>query len=858
MTMPLNWLAVWSGMLAAWLAVSTCTRSLAAEGPGTQWTAAELARGYVVCSDSYLRPFIRGHVPTRATIVDSVSCSLARREYEPIQIGVHALAGNETGLNKVRMEVDIDLPYTIHRFLPVDATVKGRDVAMPYGLLPEDTIPSISPGKTDTFWLTLRAPRDARAGLHRGRIRIVPAGREPTVLALKATVRPFELPDADIAFGMYYHIGYLPEQFRTDEYQRKCFEDMAAHGLTSCTVWPAIGTPAGGASDQDAASRGDPGKMEHWAANKLLKMMNEAGLLRQGVPAILYSSLVLDKEEAASSRIPLGLNNLAWARVLRQHLQENGWPELLLYGRDEPGPKHAEQLMKMLGPWKKVPDIRIVTAMSITAAYCLGFLHDVWIMHIGQVTPEVIKEAKRLGAEVWTYSYDLRGTNPLAHRYYSGLYTWSFGLRGNFLWAYAYGQFFLTEAGAYSQTPYFGCIVPSADGPLPTVGWEGRREGIDDYRYLALLYNSIARVPADDPIAAAARAWLDELRGKVGWDFYRQVEVGNRSSVDWLDPNPTISVADYDRMRQIASDYIIRLSPLAKGKAPTAYRSYSPKVDVAGGFRDKSVQDCIAGLADSDASIRRAAAAALAERGPEGAEAVPALARLVSDPEVRMVAFRALEAMGPAAEPAVPALEAVLDQEKAPFVRLGAGFALSNIGPGAVMALTKTFDDLDETYWCCDPMVLIRIAEMGPAAAQAAPAMLPLLQAEKHFTRDFAAQALGRIAEQSNAAAAVPELVKALARARGTLRVHIHFALFRFGHEPEAQLNDLVALLKEDSWPTRWQVAEHLTELGPQAAAVLPALKAARQAEKHGRVRSALDAAIKSVGRQFRVPSNDN
>ena len=73
-------------------------------------------KGYVVfeyTTQENLRP---DHVPAQGAIVDTVSCTLARDEHEPVQIGVHASADR---LTTIRVTVESDLEMTVyHRIDP--------------------------------------------------------------------------------------------------------------------------------------------------------------------------------------------------------------------------------------------------------------------------------------------------------------------------------------------------------------------------------------------------------------------------------------------------------------------------------------------------------------------------------------------------------------------------------------------------------------------------------------------------------------------------------------------------------------------------------------------------------------------
>ena len=53
-----------------------------------------------------------------------------------------------------------------------------------------------------------------------------------------------------------------------------------------------------------------------------------------------------------------------------------------------------------------------------------------------EITQEVLDYADEQGAEVWQYTFAMRGTNPKLQRYYSGLYTWATGAQGTIRWAY--------------------------------------------------------------------------------------------------------------------------------------------------------------------------------------------------------------------------------------------------------------------------------------------------------------------------------------------------------------------------------------------------------------------------------------
>jgi len=712
-------------------------------GGESSWTPEERARGFVPCTRSYLAPFFTEDVPAREEIARELSVALARDEYEPVMLGVHAI---EKDLADVSVEVSTDLPVTVYRFAPKRRSVPGRgEVGFPCYLLPGRRIDAIGAGRTGVFWILLRAEKGAAAGAHREEVILSVAGGKKLTLPLAVTVRPFALPRPNIPFGMYFSMNYFPADLRSDEYKRMYYRDMVAHGMTSCTLMPTALAEFTG----DTAKRTGTVKFDTWPAGRDIEMMKQEGLLHVDLPAMLLDGRV---GEAADKR--------RVAADLKRECEKRGWPELVLYMRDEPGWKQFEELTPWLTEWKKIPEARNVTAMNSQPPYGLGYIHDVWVVRNDEITRELVREAHRLGCDVWTYAIDLAFTNPLANRYYAGIYTWAFGLGGNFPWAYHDRQHvYLAENGQPTGYPPNGFIIPSKDGPCPSVGWEGRREGVDDYRYILLLETILEKVDANESRAAAAREWLNALRNGVGWNFYQGGTVGHRVAMDLTDPAPQISLQDWEHFRPRCAGYIEEL--LAKVETiGKPVRHVVPKAIVGkyepAPFVDKTVAECIAGLRSERVADRRAAASALALRKSEAAPAVDALVALLDDPDVRMPALRAIDAIGPEAAPAIGRLVVLLEDED-PTVRMWTTFALSGIGKEAVDALVKALDD---EAWYVARLASDKLGVMGPEAKAAAPALAKQVSHSNGDCAYWATKALEQMGP--DAAEAVPALLKAL------------------------------------------------------------------------------------------------
>jgi HEAT repeat protein len=154
---------------------------------------------------------------------------------------------------------------------------------------------------------------------------------------------------------------------------------------------------------------------------------------------------------------------------------------------------------------------------------------------------------------------------------------------------------------------------------------------------------------------------------------------------------------------------------------------------------------------DWDRSVRWTAAKTLGYMPIESAgPAIKPLAKALSDPDlnVKIVAAASLEALGPAAKDAVPALGQALKSGDVE-ARLAIMYALNRVGPAniitAVPSLIHCLGDRDPRIVRAASEVL---AEIGPAAAAALPALRRLLGHEAAEVRQGASDAILSILRQ--------------------------------------------------------------------------------------------------------------
>ena len=734
------------------------------------WTDTEKQRGYVVYTDLFSNAIWPKQVPTRKQIVDSVACRLARDEYEPIQIGVFGV-GNSDPLKQVRVGVDIDLPAEV-RVIRYSERTPGAKLLKHLGATPAayhlrlgDMFELIEPGYTGAFWITFHAGADAKPGKHAGTITISIEGKPDLTLTVVVEVLPIQLPRPDIAFGMYHY--RVASTMNNEDYAAKIQRDQAAHGMNSSTLVV-----------QDPIRYEDRRLIFSSKYESRLHDRIDRGMTRPDVPTMLMDYQLINWH---SGHINDNLSTEQKQDVARQYLayaRAQGFPEFLAYVKDEPSLSQPASYFSWVTGWKKTP-MRTVAAMSGEAAAGFGHLHDVWVVHTGQITPETVREAWRQGAEVWTYTFSMGAYNVHSNRYMAGLYTWALGLRGNFQWAYYHRDHF---------------VVLEQEGPDPLVAWEGRREGIDDYRYLMMLQTLTDRAAADNETATEAKAWLTKLRADVDLTFFHGFGGGSRVDGPFCYPAPDIELEDYDRIRAKAADLCIKLGAdkLERFAPEPHVRSGAAKWE-AQPFARASVDACIAGLSDSDMQVRRAAAASLADRGEEALPAAERLKALLRDPDVRLVAARALRAIGPQAKGAADAIAVLFDDDDA-YVRMIGALSLGGLGEQSVAALRKALRDRD-------PLV-IKIAghalgDLGSAAAPAVPDLIPMIGHENEAVRRSAFKAVEGIG--TGAAPTAEALVREFER-QGSHNHYIAWALAAIGPGAKAAVPALEKARDNKYW----------------------------------------------------------
>lgn len=222
--------------------------------------------------------------------------------------------------------------------------------------------------------------------------------------------------------------------------------------------------------------------------------------------------------------------------------------------------------------------------------------------------------------------------------------------------------------------------------------------------------------------------------------------------------------------------------------------------------KEKTINEWIEELDHNDVEVRRSAARALEQKGPEAKYAIPALIEALQDKDeyVRAAAGHALGKIGPEAEQAIPALMKMI-KDPVMIVRIGAAVGLGGIGLKAREAIPLLADALESPHE--DHNVQYRAADaLGKMGHEAIPALVKALQNTQYFVRRMSARALGEI----GGADVVPALIKALQDDDRSVRVISVQALGKIGPDAKEAIPALKKALQDGHYPVRWNATRAL------------------------------------------------
>ncbi|MDH7571469.1 MAG: hypothetical protein QHJ73_17985, partial [Armatimonadota bacterium] len=498
----------------------TSDRVLLAEGnsgaaPASALRPEQRARGYVLFSRDYHEAMPHSYQPSAADVGRPLWVWATPGEYEPATFGVYALKAlqearvtvsdlhREGGGGKIpAASVDVRLA----RFWPQRA---GSD-ATRFRILPElleavqtANLPST---RISQYWLTLRVPETAAPGDYRGLVTLRARNAPASSLKLLVKVLPFKLARPKERTWCLYADSRRWSSYSENELAYE-LRDIKAHGLTSLVLSPLAHVPLRYEKERLAVDFGP--------LARLVAAYTRAGL---------HAPLVLDVRDLAeaTARARGGdatPGDAETRRLFTVFISElalraaaDGWPDCLYQvGADPTGPPvTAEALRPAVEALRRAALSSLALLSAPDAAQKEGgALLDVpcyapqALAGSAELAAAVQKALRASGKAYWTYCLASGPTsaanegNVLVNRYLAGVGFLRSGAAG--LWIASLQQPVGDPYNDFDGPARDACLTyptPNGQPLVPTIQWEGLREGIDDAAYLHTFHQMVARMKA--------------------------------------------------------------------------------------------------------------------------------------------------------------------------------------------------------------------------------------------------------------------------------------------------------------------------------------------------------------------------
>ncbi|MFC1537636.1 hypothetical protein ACFL4P_02290, partial [Gemmatimonadota bacterium] len=368
----------------------------------------------------------------------------------------------------------------------------------------------ISPKTAQHFWLTVRVPRQAPAGLYYGKITLS-SSRGSCIVPFYFTVLPVPLASR----GLPVH-GVL----MSGPMDKAACRDLAAHGVSATSQWY---------NPKQMPARFERGKYSFDFDLQDAYMRRLAGEGIRG-PHILFAGgiedTLLDRTLAEAANLeqadPVYLPGYAQAvQSIFNHGRKKGWNRLFWGILDRGLPDsgslgwftaRASVLKRLAG--NTIPLVSPLIQGQEEQIETLAPYLDIWLA--GEGLDEMIyslEAESEKQVETWGYAVCTQRSSAAESRYRVGFGPWYRALDVVYIWSYNW------IGGGHSWNDFDAPVMDwmlsyrdLEDRYLPTPAWEGFREGVDDRRYIKTLEDLLLSFESNDPLARDSRLALAKLR----------------------------------------------------------------------------------------------------------------------------------------------------------------------------------------------------------------------------------------------------------------------------------------------------------------------------------------------------------
>ena len=501
-------------------------------------TAAEAARGYQVFTRGEpgdIRPKSRPRADERIT---ALQITATPGEFEPAHFALYPLRklpGSRVTVSAFAGPGAATIPaqaadVRLVRCWPQRTDWRAKTFHVIPELLEQVAAADLEQGVAQQFYVIVRVPDACPAGHYRAAVRLHTGGESTDALDLRLQVLPFKLrTPPGIVWGLYPDTGRWP-QFPPDQVEREMVE-FKEHGINALMLYPL------GFSEWSYAN----GKVsaDFTRFREQMRLYHKVGFDGVMVVSIQGGESFVRRLIGAASAEPTPAFVAAYRQMLallRQESVDGQWPEHCLHSVDEPsGGERGESAVRTLRLIKEAGFKTFNTCYS-------GFVRERLDPYLdyrcynniafGHMrTPEAAADLRRetlaAGDHFWWYGTGcytngafIQDGNVIANRFMAGYHFWRTGATGAWSWTFlrpkgsAYDDF----DGASQREHKDACIAyptPDGKGLVPTLQWEGIREGVDDYKYLytlKALVEQAGRSPKARAVAAGKQAEAEMVK----------------------------------------------------------------------------------------------------------------------------------------------------------------------------------------------------------------------------------------------------------------------------------------------------------------------------------------------------------
>jgi hypothetical protein len=353
---------------------------------------------------------------------------------------------------------------------PGDALHPAAILAERVGFQPFNLMAS----ESKQVWLRIRVPRSASPGLYRGRVTISSSDRSSFGVPLIVEVLPISLGEPRLKMALYYRgqtrEGAVPPResvWKTRSQLEMDLSDMRDHGVLYPTVY-------------------------YWESRTRTRTHLEADLAARDRVGLPKDPTYFIGVYPGSPRDAAGLKALR-AKVTSwlEFFAKTGRSEIYFYGKDE---AKGQAIRDQRPAWLEVRGrgARMFVAGSDELSSTAADVLDLAVV-AGPLDARIADRIHKHGNAIFSYANPQVGLeDPDRYRRSYGFELWRAGYDGAMTYAY-------NEANGDPWNDFDGKAnfrdlmfsYPTDRGLIPTVQWEGLREGVDDLRYLAELQRRV-------------------------------------------------------------------------------------------------------------------------------------------------------------------------------------------------------------------------------------------------------------------------------------------------------------------------------------------------------------------------------